>query len=241
MRAREPVFLVRRPFKDADIELRYGILNITASTVTTYLVSYFSRVYPALGGELDDVMKGFQDDDVRKSGFMLTFPRGMADYRVAAAYPPGALQEDTSLFCPRFGTAGQPFSHGLVVFEKNSSEMTTGITASYGQNSEAAKQIGVYLAQTDDFVSCNWMCRLVSNIDDKFYQECSDSWPFEADPLSWGHYDHLQHCIVAARSQLIYNSRPRQVVLVDIVFDADAILQDIPSSKSTQYLDKVLR
>ncbi|KAF2973110.1 hypothetical protein GQX73_g481 [Xylaria multiplex] len=241
MRAREPVFLVRRLFKDADAELRYGILNLTTSAVSTYLVSYFTRVYPALGGGLDHVMKGFQDDDVNKSGFMLTFPRGMANYGIAAAYPPEALQEETSLFCPPFETTGQPFSHGLIIFERIDNDTATGIIKDSGQAIATTKRIGVYLAQTDDFVSCNWMCRLVPDVDERFYRECSESWPFEVDSLNWGHYDHFQHFIVAARSQLVYSTRPRQVVLVDIVFDAEAISQDILSLSYTPYLDKVLK
>ncbi|KAI3337961.1 heterokaryon incompatibility protein-domain-containing protein [Ustulina deusta] len=241
MRARKPVFLVKRPFKDAETELGYRMLNLTTSTVTSYLVSYFTRVYPSFGGELDHVMKGFEDDDVQKSGFMLTFPRGMGNYRVVAAYPPEALQEETSLFCPAFGTAGQPFSHGLVVFEEIHDDRSTNTTTSSGRTSPIPKQIGVYLAQTDDFVSSHWMCRLISNPDERFYQECSNAWPFETDPLAWGHYDHIQHFIVAARSQLVFNTRPRQVVLVDIVFDVDPILQNNSALRSNQYLGDVFK
>ncbi|KAI1152549.1 heterokaryon incompatibility protein-domain-containing protein [Nemania diffusa] len=239
MRAREPVFLVKRPFKESETELQYQMLNLTTSTVTSYLVSYFTRVYPAFGGELDHVMKGFQDDDVHKSGFMLTFPRGMANYRVAAAYPPGALQEETSLFCPPSGTASLPFPHGLVIFESIHDDISTSTTTSSGQTLPIHKQIGVYLAQTDDFVSSKWMCRLISNPDENFYQECTNSWPFEADPLNWKRYDHLQHFIVAAKSQLVYSTRPRQVVLVDIVFDVEVILQDSSSLGYNQYLNNV--
>ncbi|KAJ2988428.1 hypothetical protein NUW58_g3983 [Xylaria curta] len=241
MRAREPVFLVKRPFKDPETELRYQMLNITTSTVNSYLVSYFTRVYPAFGGELDHVMKGFQDDDVNKSGFMLTFPRGMANYRIAAAYPTGALQEETSLFSPSFRVAGQPFSHGLVVFEEARDSLSTSSITGSGESSPNPKKIGVYLAQTDEFVSSHWMCRLVSNPDERLYQECIDSWPFEADPLNWEHYDHMRHYIVAARSQLVYNTRPRQVVLVDIVFDADAISQDNSSLRYNLYLDNLFK
>ncbi|KAI3318912.1 HET-domain-containing protein [Xylariaceae sp. AK1471] len=240
MRARDPVCLVKRPLKDTKTNLQYEIQDLTTSTVTSYLVTYFTRVYPAFGAELDHVMKGFEDDDVKKSGFMLIFPRGMANYRVAGAYPPGALQEDTSLFCPPFHTTGLPFSHGLVVFEECSNNPSASTeTTIMAQTSETGKRIGVYLAQTDDFVACNWMCRLVPNADEDFYEGCSESWPFETDPTNWRHYDHTQHFTVAARSQLVYNKRPRQVVLVEIVFDALAILQDIASSPSgySQYLN----
>ncbi|KAI0407312.1 HET-domain-containing protein [Xylaria palmicola] len=231
MRARDPVSLVKRPLKDAKTELQSEIQNLTTSTVSSYLVTYFTRVYPAFGAELDLVMKGFADDDVQKSGFMITFPRGMGRYRVVDAYPPAALQQDTSLFCPPFGAGDLPFSHGLIIFEEDAAgEAGASAASSPTRSSAAGKRIGVYLAQTDDFVACHWMCRLVPSPDGDSYARCRESWPFEADPEEWAHYDHVGHFIVAAHSQLVYTQRPRQVVLVEIVFDAQAIMQDISSA-----------
>ncbi|KAI0445710.1 HET-domain-containing protein [Xylaria telfairii] len=222
MRARDPISLIRRPLKDAKTEIQYELQNLTTSTITSYLVTYFTRVYPAFGAELDSVVKGFADDDAQKSAFMLTFPRGMANYHLVGAYPSGALQEDTSLFCPPFGTTGHPFSHGLIVFEESLDDMSGSTTSSTAQTLGTGKRIGIYLAQSDDSVAYNWMCRLVPNPDEDFYKRSSELWPFEADPDSWDHYDHDQHFIVAAHSQLAYHNRPRQVVLVEIAFDVQA-------------------
>ncbi|KAI1734923.1 HET-domain-containing protein [Xylaria scruposa] len=220
MRARDPISLVRRPLKDAKTEeVQYELQNLTTSIVSSYLVTYFTRVYPAFGAELDGVLKGFADDDAKKSAFMLIFPRGMANYRVVNAYPPDALQEDTSLFCPPFGTSGHPFSHGLIVFEESLDDMNACTTPS----TATGKRIGIYLAQSDDSIACSWMCRLVPDPDEDFYNRSSETWPFETDPDSWGHYDHDQHFIVAAHSQLAYHNRPHQVVLIEIAFDVQAI------------------
>jgi len=265
MRARDPVYLVKKPVMDPKLELRHEVQNLTTSTMTSYLVTYFTRVYPAFGAELDNVMKGFADDDVKKSGFLLTFPRGMANYRVVRAYPDGALQRETSLFCPPY-TVGLSVSHGLVVFEECYDSPGVSTATSTTPGASRGKRIGIYLAQTDDLVACHWMCRVIPDIvqdsyechrnswpfeadlknwmhrvgpaaDEDFYEWCSKLRPSKADPKEWCHYDHFQHFIVAARSQLVFNKRPRQVVHVEIVFDAQAILQDISSSTSRYNLD----
>ncbi|KAI1111210.1 HET-domain-containing protein [Nemania sp. NC0429] len=239
MRGRDPVCLVRKPLQESKRGLlRHEIQDLTTRTATNYFVTYFTRIYEAYGPELDPVMKGFEDDDVQKSGFMLTFPRGLGSYRVVAAYPQGALQEPISIFAPPFGASGQQFSHGLIIFEEQlggGSDAGTSAGTSMTEVSASARRVGVYLAQTDDFVGCDWMCRLVPDPDEDFYDKCSRSWAFEADPKDWEHYDHLDHYVVAARTQLVYSRRPRQVVLVEIVFDADVMLQEISAARHIQY------
>ncbi|KAI1189011.1 HET-domain-containing protein [Nemania serpens] len=245
MRGRDPVCLVRKPLQETKRGPRHEVQDLTTRTATNYLVTYFTRIYEAYGPELDPVMKGFEDDDVQKSGFMLTFPRGLAGYRVVAAYPQGALQEQISIFAPPFGASNQQFSHGLIVFEEqhggggggggSDTDASTATSMTEMSVSASARRIGVYLAQTDDFVGCDWMCRLVPDPDEDFYEKCSQSWAFEADPKDWEHYDHLHHYIVAARTQLVYNRRPRQVVLVEVVFDADVLLREISSAEHIQY------
>ncbi|KAI8631285.1 HET-domain-containing protein [Xylariaceae sp. FL1651] len=236
MRARDPVCLIRMPLQGRKTGLQY---DLATPTTSSYLVAYFTRVYPAFGAELDHVMKDFEDDDVRKTGFMLTFPRGMGSYRTVAAYPPGALQEKISLFSPHFSTSNPWYSHGLIVFEEclHSSGTDTSIRTSMTEKSATPQRIGIYLAQTDDFEGCNWMCRLIPNPDADLYEKCNESWPFEADPTIWNHYDHLQNFIVAARTQLAYSRGPRQVVLVEMVFDADVMLREISSPAHNHYFD----
>ncbi|KAI1169964.1 heterokaryon incompatibility protein-domain-containing protein [Nemania sp. FL0916] len=253
MRGRDPVCLVRKPLRETKKDLRHQVQDLTTRTTTSYLVTYFTRIYEAYGPDLDPVMKGFEDDDVQKAGFMLTFPRGLAGYRVVAAYPQGALQEQISIFAPPFGASNQSFSHGLIVFEeqldglntetntRTSTRMSTSTSTDASVNTSMLempripKRIGVHLAQTDDFVSCDWMCRLIPDPNEDFYETCSLSRAFEADTETWEHYDQLDNCIVAARTQLLYHRRPRQVVLVEVVFDADVLFQEIYDARHIQY------
>ncbi|KAI1327720.1 HET-domain-containing protein [Xylariaceae sp. FL0255] len=296
MRAREPVVLVRRALRSSRTPLQYEIQDLTTSVVSSYMVTYFTRVYPAFGAELDGVMKGFQDDDVHKSGFLLTFPRGMGRYRVVESYPAGALQEDTGLFNPAadseavsYSSTSQPYvvlqqlSHGLIIFEEtppsppssnlscsdtNISNATTVGGGPAEPTNVKPQRIGVYLAQADALVRSRWMCKLVPDPPSDFLKrynnewiniasavseveaagdaqteveadadgEGHDQWPYKPDPDTWDYsdqYDYIRHFIVAARTQLVYSSRPRQVVLVEIVFDALDLLQDISASSTT--------
>lgn len=247
-------------------DVRVQIENLTTTEETSYLISHFTRVYPAFAYEIDLALKGFDEDIMPGSGFMLTFPRGMLGYRLVTARPAEALQRKTSFFNPpvmdnTYGTSTRDnsrrgsssngdndeddddddddactitspfrFAHGLLVFE----DATTKL------------RIGVYLAQNLDTAGSNgghWMCVLAPlpdsdhnhNKDIKdgdeekdmdIYDRCMQSWQFEEDPERWVHYDQMGEYIVAARTTFTLKDPVRQVVMVEVVFDAYALMRE---------------
>jgi hypothetical protein len=217
MRAREPVQLIRKATSEPGAEFSAEIQDLTTSANTEYLVSYFTRIYPALGNLLDPALSGF-DGETARTGFLLTFPRGFAGYSLLQAYPQNALQKDTSLFVPGIPSAGQAFPHGLLVFNKNA------------ENLEEQKQVAVYLAHTmgitPEVGEGNWMCEVTPSTDEKFYEQCNHTWPFEEVPEKWKHYDHKNNIIVAARTKFQYGNPSQQIVMVEIVFDAQVLLRE---------------
>ncbi|ROW05456.1 hypothetical protein VSDG_00608 [Cytospora chrysosperma] len=216
MRARAPVCLIRKSLSEVYIPgIKTEIEDLTTAVETKYLISHFTRVYPAFGYELDLALNGFDEDVMKNSGFMLTFPRGMGSFELVEAYPPDALQRSTSYFNPQVAESGQPFAHGLLVFEDMS-------------DTAERVRIGVYLAQTLDNSGADcegqWMCVLAPVSDDvNLYDRCRQSWQFEKDPDDWGHYDHMERYIAAARTKFSLQSPVRHVVMVEMVFDADVL------------------
>ena len=219
MRARAPVCLIRRSLSEVSLPgARTEIDDLTTTVETKYLISHFTRVYPAFGYELDLALNGFDEDVMRNSGFMLTFPRGMGTYQLVEAYPPDSLQRNTSFFNPPIADSGQPFAHGLLVFQD------TSATAE-------PIRIGVYLAQTLDSSGPDWegqwMCVLTQAVENTdLYDRCRQSWQFESDPDDWGHYEHMGRYIAAARTRFTLQDPVRHAVMVEIVFDADVLIRE---------------
>lgn len=72
------------------------------------------------------------------------------------------------------------------------------------------------------------MCVLTRRIaeDADLHDLCCRSWQFEKDPEDWSHYDHLGTFIVAARTNLLLDQPPRHAVMVEMIFDGDALLRE---------------
>ncbi|KAF3767095.1 hypothetical protein M406DRAFT_69261 [Cryphonectria parasitica EP155] len=225
MRAREPVSLIRsllsavytRGFKEK-------IEDLTTPKQTKYLISHFTRVYPIFSHDSDFGEEKF-DEVKRRSGFLLTFPRGMGNYQLVDAFPSEALRRSTSFFNPHNQEDG--IAHGLLVYQ----------AAAGGQGASEASRIGVHLAHTLDRGGSQWMCVLVDIPAEMKQHEYLDqwraSWPFYQDPGPWEHYEHRDNFIVAGRTKFALNDSNRQAVMVEMVFDAETLLKE-------QGLDKVL-
>lgn len=227
MRARAPFCLVRKNLSEMYIcGCRTEIEDLTTSVETKFLVSYFTKVYQAFGYELDIALNGFNEETqtMRNPGFMLTFPRGMGNFQLVDAFPPDSLQMSSSFFNPPVMDSGQPFAHGLLIFQDMSKT----------SDNESLTRIGVYLAQSDggmggDFGG-QWICVLTRVSDDfNMYEKCKESWQFE-NPDVWSHYDHAGKFLVAARTKFALQEPTREVVMVEIVFDADVLTEE-------QYVD----
>lgn len=223
MRAREPVCLIRQNVSEIRVPgIRSEIEDLTTSEQTKFLISHFTRVYPAFGYQMDLALNGFDEEPMMASGFMLTFPRGMGSFELVGAYPRGALQRNTSFFVPSVASSGQPFAHGLLVFEDSHTPGAPSI------------RIGVYLAHNLDTCSQDWggqwMCVLTERnlVEDdvNLYDLCCRSWQFENDPEDWAHYDHLGDFIVAARTRFALQHPTRHVVMVELVFDARSLMKE---------------
>ncbi|KAK2614193.1 hypothetical protein N8I77_001042 [Diaporthe amygdali] len=221
MRARAPFSLIKKSLSEMYIPgIRTEIEDLTTPVETKYLVSHFTKVYPAFGYELDLALNGFDEDIMQNPGFMLTFPRGMGRFQLVGAYPADSLQMSTSFFNPPVADSGQPFAHGLLVFQD----------VSKCPDEEYPSKIGIYLAQVIDEVGGDlggqWMC-VLTRVSDGFnlYERCKQSWKFES-PEDWSHYDHMGNFLVAARTRFALQEPTREVVMVEIVFDADVLTQE---------------
>lgn len=220
MRARAPFGLIKKSLSEMYIPgSRTEIDDLTTSVETKYLVSYFTKVYPAFGYELDLALNGFEEDSMRNPGFMLTFPRGMGNFQLVEAFPPDSLQKSISFFNPPVTGSGQPFAHGLLIFQD--------MCAS---DKDHPTRIGVYLAQVRGDVGGDlggqWMCVLARTSDEfNLYEKCKESWQFE-NPDDWTHYDHVGTFLVAARTKFALQEPACEVVMVEMVFDADALTQE---------------
>lgn len=220
MRARVPFSLIRKSLSDMYIPgSRTEIDDLTTSEETKYLVSHFTKVYPAFGFELDLALNGFEEEIMQNPGFMLTFPRGMGQFQLVEAFPPDSLQRSISFFNPPVTGSGQPFAHGLLVFQDMSAP-----------GKENPTRIGVYLAQVMDDVGGDlggqWMCVLARLSDDfNLYEKCKESWQFE-NPDEWSHYDRVGAFLVAARTKFPLREPACEAVMVEMVFDADALTRE---------------
>lgn len=220
MRARSPFSLIKKSLSEMSIAgSRTEIDDLTTSVETKYLVSYFTKVYPAFGYELDLALNGFEEEIMQNPGFMLTFPRGMGNFQLVEASPPDSLQKSISFFNPPVTGSGQPFAHGLLVFQDMSAS-----------EKEDPRKIGVYLAQVmgdmGGDLGGQWMC-VLARISDEFnlYEKCKESWQFE-NPDDWSHYDHVGTFLVAARTKFALQEPACEVVMVEMVFDADILTRE---------------
>ncbi|KAK7721233.1 hypothetical protein SLS64_001529 [Diaporthe eres] len=220
MRARVPFSLIKKSLSDMYIPgSRTEIDDLTTTVETKYLVSHFTKVYPAFGYELDLAINGFEEEIMQNPGFMLTFPRGMGDFQLVEAFPPDSLQRSISFFNPPVTGSGQPFAHGLLVFQDMSAP-----------GKEDPTRIGVYLAQVMDDVGGDlggqWMCVLVHMSDEfNLYEKCKKSWQFE-NPDEWSHYDRVGTFLVAARTKFPLREPTGEAVMVEMVFDADVLTRE---------------
>lgn len=202
--------------------IRNEIEDLTTSMEPEYLVSHFTKVYPVFRKDIDHVISGFTASSMQTPGFMLTFPRGMGNFQLVEAYPRDSLQTSTSFFNPPLADSGQPFAHGLLVFQDMSKTCDEGFPL----------RIGVYLAQVVDIggdFGGHWMCVLADipapNLHENLYEECKDSWKFEG-PEKWRHYDHVGNFLVAARTRFALQEPLPRAVMVEIVFDADLLVRE---------------
>lgn len=220
MRARVPFCLIKKSLSEMYIQgRRTEIEDLTTSVETKYLVSHFTKVYPAFGYELDLAINGFEEEIMQNPGFMLTFPRGMGRFQLVEAFPPDSLQRSISFFNPPISGSGQPFAHGLLIFQDISSS-----------NEDNPTRVGVYLAQAagdmGGDLGAQWMCVLVRLSDDfNLYEKCKESWQFE-NPDDWSHYDHMGTFLVAARTKFALQEPACEVVMIEMVFDADVLTQE---------------
>lgn len=220
MRARVPFCLIKKSLSEMYIHgSRTEIEDLTTSVETKYLVSHFTKVYPAFGYELDLAINGFEEDIMQNPGFMLTFPRGMGRFQLVEAFPPDSLQRSISFFNPPVAGSGQPFAHGLLVFQDMSPS-----------DEDNPTRIGVYLAQATcgmgGDLGGQWMCVLTRMSDDvNLYDRCKEAWQFE-NPDDWSHYDHVGTFLVAARTKFEIQEPACEVVMVEMVFDADVLTQE---------------
>lgn len=216
MRARAPVHLLRKALGDATPGATSEIDDLSPTTNTELLISYFTRVYPVFGSELDPALNGFETDEPQPSGFVLTFPRGLGPWELCEAYPVGALQQETGFFAPSTSPTGQSFPHGLIIFQNS--------------KNNPPSRIGIYLAHTLDLAEDggSWMSQITPALDsaEQLYNICNQQWLFEEVPEKWGHYHRVDNFVVAARTRFSYGQPVRQMVMVEIVFDADALLRE---------------
>ncbi|KAI0156221.1 heterokaryon incompatibility protein-domain-containing protein [Pestalotiopsis sp. NC0098] len=215
MRARRPVHLIKKASAAANAGSTSEIDDLTTTKNVDLLISYFTRVYPVFGNELDGGLNGFDGHDAQLSGFMLTFPRGLGGWKLREACPKDSLQEEISFFIPTAPSAGQSFPHGLVVFENPKYHLPA---------------VGLYLAHTMDIAEDggSWLCQIVPATESaqQLYDACNQGWLFEEVPEHWPHYHQVDNFIVAARTRFTYGKPRRHVVMVEIVFDSDALLQE---------------
>lgn len=263
MRARTPVSLISRNIdhryaidSDQKIGAARGVLDLTTRTETSYYISYFGRVYSAYGREIDVAMKGFDVYPQPDHGFMITFPRAMAGYRLYSALPRRDLRDDISYFFPT--------SRHIRSFDSSKEEETqvfSGIIVFKNDNlpdDNPSKMIGVYLAfATTTSSMASSTTASITNVDTTTSTISMTSstqhlrWACKVCPIrpwfdrtnarevlaranqeallgNWPHYYHYENTIVSARTrfQTPRGEPCRDTVMVEIVFDADELVRE---------------
>ncbi|KAK4205075.1 heterokaryon incompatibility protein-domain-containing protein [Triangularia verruculosa] len=229
------------------------IQDLTTRNDTEILVSYFSRIYPLYGNEMDEAMKGFAVSEMMldsnttapEQGFMLTFPRGMGEYRCLLSHPSTDLYRNISFFLPsasavpvsevdgrphpRHNTLPGQVTRGLLVFAHSAiGPRMRSIT--FGDNMGL---VGIYLAL--DSVTGNWTCRIIdlgikisitaSDLEGK--ARIGDAMVL-GKPEEWVHYDQAQNVVVAARTRFeTVKGKPcKEAIMVEIVFDVKELVEE---------------
>lgn len=221
MRARTPVNIICKTLNEATSGTTgTEIQDLISQAETSYYISYFNRVYSVYGTEMDTAMKGFEvgADVAAPAGFMITFPRGLAGYRLRAAYPHGSLRPDISFFILKAPWSGNhpndPTGRGIIVFEQ--------------ERAMSSRFVGIYLAADPGMET--WMCRVV-DIPDEFEPQHAEKLVVDIDKsgeLPWVRYHHSGNAIVEAntRFKTLQGDPCAETVMVEIVFDVDALLQE---------------
>ncbi|KAK0621905.1 heterokaryon incompatibility protein-domain-containing protein [Bombardia bombarda] len=129
MRARAPVSLISLKLDEPPVNTSDDIQDLTTRTETSYYISYFSRVYSVYGTEMDVAMNFgthiSPDSTESEQGFMLTFPRGMANYKLHAAFPANGLRENISFFIPShfdFPRTDVVSPRGVIIFKDETAD-----------------------------------------------------------------------------------------------------------------------
>ncbi|KAK4172092.1 hypothetical protein QBC36DRAFT_338648 [Triangularia setosa] len=218
------------------------IQDLTTRKDTKILVTYFSRIYPLYGNEMDEAMKGFEVIDmgspikIHDRGFMITFPRGMECYRFLDSFPKKDLYPSISFFLPSVTPPAlldgnmeenhRNVTRGLLIFAH---EMAGRVKPGYLEEIEI---VGIYLAQ--DSSSGNWTCRILDLGRQISGADLEHRWAVKGDemvlgkPEEWVHYDQQRNMVVAARTRFeTANGQPcREAIMVEIVFDLKELLKE---------------
>ncbi|KAK0732137.1 heterokaryon incompatibility protein-domain-containing protein [Lasiosphaeris hirsuta] len=237
MRARMPVSLICKVLDESSSDRLFGvgIQDLAAQAESSYIISYFNRIYSIYGTEMDLAMKGFEvETGSHAGGFMLAFPRGMSGYQVCTAYPREDIRPEISFFIPTASlvhataftkaadlTATPAEAKRLVLFKKEGPGPTS--------------YVGLYLAAS--WSSGAWTCKLVTvpGEFDHRWQEAEDLIAAaDEEALGIGHekpwmrYDHLGNAIVEAHTKFktLTGVPCINAVMVEIVFDVDVLLQE---------------
>ena len=263
MRARTPISLISRNIDDPDVMnsaekvgAAAGILDLTTRNETSYYISYFGRVYSAYGREIDVAMKGFEVYPQPAHGFMITFPRGMAGYRLHTALPRRDLRNDISYFIPTTRTVRSfdssqeeemQISSGIIVFKNDSlpdddPSKCVGVYLAFATTtSSMASSVTTSTATTITTTSATlntgrtehlrWACKVAPIRE--FYDRTNAKQVLaranqEAFLGNWFHYYHYENTIVSARTrfQTMLGEPCRDTVMVEIVFDADELVRE---------------
>ncbi|GAB1318500.1 Heterokaryon incompatibility domain-containing protein [Madurella fahalii] len=229
MRGRTPVTLINKKLDDSGPGMTNQIRDLTTRKESSYLISYFTRVYPIYGNELDEAIKGFEVDelDQREQGFLLTFPRGMGNYQLCAAFPPEDLRRDISFFIPTTGP--DPGTDSLSEVDES---VVRGIIIFRDESVHPPKYVAIYLA-VEARPGGNWTCTILpqkepQDIDLSEIEVHLDKADQAELYNSHTHYDQTADALVAARTQFpTANGDPcREAILVEIVFDVDVLMEE---------------
>lgn len=244
MRGRIPVssFICKdldRP--SSHLLLGVEIQDLITQAESSYIISYFNRVYSLFGTEMDLAMKGFEHETgPQPGGFLLAFPRGMSGYRVWTAYPREDLRPEISFFIPTVSIAHKKAippteSKTISSAEANLGLIRRGLVIFKNEGPGTARYVGLYLAASWDVG--NWTCKLVTipkDFDPRWHDPedligAADEEALGVDHTKpWAHYDHLGNAIVEAHTtfKTLTGVPCMNAVMVEVVFDVDVLLHE---------------
>ncbi|KAK0641893.1 heterokaryon incompatibility protein-domain-containing protein [Cercophora newfieldiana] len=198
MRARTPVSIICKTLGETASSSSGGeIQDLIGQTETSYYITYFNRVYNIYGTEMDITMKGFE------LGVDMAAPMGFM-----IAFPRGTAGY-------RLQTA---YPHGSL-----RPDISFFIP-------RASSFKDLYLAAGAEPSKEVWMCRIV-DIPDEFEPKDAEmvlARINRASGLPWARYHHSGNAIVEAntRFKTLRGDPCTEAVMVEIVFDVDALLQE---------------